>query len=683
MAPPESGGGGRDADPSADLDLNSDLDTLADLEPRSQRGPKRKPSLERLVSGVEYGWNPDGSRPGSPQDDSKIVSPARQDVGATPEAEVLRKASKASGDRGLHLPIAVRRSMSKKSGASDQGTGSRGPSPQWPDLRKGTNEISDGLTSGRNARNPRGTKESTFSTGSFLARRMGRGTKESAGSGIMDMARVLSFRPPSGRDESEASDGLSRRSADDDDDNMMDLNQPGIIPVTTICVTWIAISAATLLAMIYVYAFQMVSELESQSLEMSVAYARLHTAEVLQPLVAVTTGLDVAFRGGDVSNLSDYAGLMRVLTPHFTSYSSLRRVELADFGTYNGSVLFTTRYQLPGIEVLTDRDDCHMVPGKRGCAIQPLGVNDSTWYRAGYGEKAAARFWQGPEFLSERPHEAICDDLCYKPAYSFVSRILGGPEPSPTDPDATWSELLVKVTLDTDALQVIATKVEELSKGEAVLCTGTGEVLAASDQRLAMKVDEDTGDVRAALVWEMARPWAQVTDEYWIWRARRGQDRGTDGYTITAWTVDGTSNATAEVGQHVRLVLSIPTSAIVDDVLGPLVTVGIIVSVIPAVTIVIMTVVAAYFKLCKGKKAKGKGWKILQSRSRGSTKEGGGSSGSPTSRRTTKDLLGGLFPGGSRRTTKDYAAAFSPSRSRSGTMGSEGFEGRRSTRGSN
>jgi len=154
-----------------------------------------------------------------------------------------------------------------------------------------------------------------------------------------------------------------------------------------------------------------------------------------------------ALSGGTLASAWDYAGLLRLLAPHFEARPAMREVELAGPPeNFNGSVHVTPAYG-GGIELRTDRPDCAQVEcaqveGRRGCSVEVLGANGSDWYAHAWGignewyEVAPASFWEGPAFARTNPHEVICDELCWRPTYALVSRVAGGPTP-PADTTTT------------------------------------------------------------------------------------------------------------------------------------------------------------------------------------------------------------------------------------------------------
>jgi len=419
-------------------------------------------------------------------------------------------------------------------------------------------------------------------------------------------------------DEYSSADGSSLPSGQLD---TVDINKPGIIPSLTFICLWVGASSALLLAIVWVYAYEEIRKHEDLATEVAVAHARLHAAEVLAPAVAVVSAVNLAFKGHTIHSLGDYRGLMRILTPHFEARAWIREVELAAAPqSHLGSVHMASKAG-GGIELRTDRPDCSLVDGRRGCAVDLLDANASSWYVTGFGvgnewwKEAPSKFWEGPAFARENPHEVVCGDLCWLPTYAFVGMVPFGAayanmssvvegsgvgvkvlDEVPLSPPVP--KILVRAAMDATALQEVAVKAEELSRGEVMLCTSEGNLLAASDMADAIRVDAVSGLVQAAKVWEIDRPWASGITAAWIDKARADSSFVNDRYRISVWPLGGSRDATRSLGENLRVVLAVRGDAFLDSVLGPLLPWSIATGTTPAIILVLFTLLAAYFKCC-------------------------------------------------------------------------------------
>lgn len=428
---------------------------------------------------------------------------------------------------------------------------------------------------------------------------------------------------------------------------VVELNRTGIVPTLAFSSVWIGSSAVLLLMIVWFYAYVEVRKHEDLATVVAVDAARLHAAEVLAPAVALVTAANVAFQGAAVNSLSDYSGIIRFLRPHFNARASVAEVELAREGDF-GSVHVASVEN--GIELRTDRHDCILVVGRSGCTVDPLGANTSTWYKTGYGlDKdwwgvTPNSFWEGPNFMRRQPYEVVCENFCWHPTYSFIGRVAGGPpsEVNASDPsqiqatslDATNAfhstvgpnssnssdstaasaqptvppalrPVLVRVAMDSSALQDVARRAEELSRGQAFLCTTEGDVVAASDMAQAFHVIPATGHLRAAKVWELTQPWASDVTAYWVKKAKE-KDNGivSAGYRLSIFPLEGPSLATRSLGENLRIVIAVRVDAFYDPVLGPLLSFYIGIGGIPAILLVLATLIAGYLQWRASRKGK-------------------------------------------------------------------------------
>lgn len=389
---------------------------------------------------------------------------------------------------------------------------------------------------------------------------------------------------------------------------MVLLNQPHVLCVFCLICLWVLLAVLAILANIYQYAFVEIFKQEELAVEAAVEHARLRTCEALAPAVTVARALDLAFRRGNVVTLSDYSGLLRMLAPHFAATTDLLEVELADPPGAVPPVLPGSAIVSPsrdgGVELRTDRGDCALVDGRRGCAMEPLGANESNWYNAGAALTPASNsawpvsyVWNGPTFVHYRPHEVICDDLCWLPSFSLVARVAGGPEGH----DDVSPPPIVRVSVDVKALQEVVRLTQAHSRGYAVVCSSDGVVLAAADMEDAVHVDLQNGTVTMVRVWEIDSSWAPAAKADFIASAPKQEDiREEGGRRITAWSLECLRNSTSLKGvEDLRLVLAVPKDAFIDELIGPLVPVAIGLTVAPF-AIVFLLMLHACCRECTG-----------------------------------------------------------------------------------
>lgn len=316
-----------------------------------------------------------------------------------------------------------------------------------------------------------------------------------------------------------------------------DLNRSGVIPVSVFVGLWTACACGVLFAMVYIYRFQEVLKSYQLAEESALAHARLVAADLLLPTVGAVDAVQASLAGGVLRDLSDYGTVLRILRPHFASRKILEEVELAAppnaSGISPGSVLLKRIGD--EVKLLTDRDDCEEVPGRRGC-IQTLSARTDDWYRDGFGIDKAwtyvppEQFWSGPLFIRVDKDLTVCPQLCWKPAFMFVKRatITGGPKAvisgiATSDQPATGSTLntvLVRVVVSAEIFQEVVDTAVSLSLGEAIVATANGDVVAAKDMSSAVLIDEETGNLQVNKVWEAKNRWAGAASEEMVSRGQ-------------------------------------------------------------------------------------------------------------------------------------------------------------------
>eukprot|EP00435_Cladocopium_sp_Y103_P045806 s1701_g13.t1 len=363
-----------------------------------------------------------------------------------------------------------------------------------------------------------------------------------------------------------------------------DLNRSGVIPVSVFVGLWTACACGVLFAMVYIYRFQEVLKSYQLAEESALAHARLVAADLLLPTVGAVDAIQASLAGGILSDLSDYGTVLRILRPHFESRKILEEVELAvppnASGISPGSVLLKRIGH--EVKLLTDRDDCEEVPGRRGCT-QTLSARTDDWYRDGFGIDKAwtyvppEQFWSGPLFIRVDKDLTVCPQLCWKPAFMFVKRatITGGPKAvisgiATNDQPATSSTLntvLVRVVVSAEIFQEVVDTAVSLSLGEAIVATASGDVVAAKDMSSAVLIDEETGNLQVNKVWEAKNRWAGAASEDMVSRGQQGIYAESGAYSVSVRRLEGPNDDALDLGSTLRLVLGTPIFAFMDPLL--------------------------------------------------------------------------------------------------------------------
>lgn len=362
-----------------------------------------------------------------------------------------------------------------------------------------------------------------------------------------------------------------------------DLNRSGVIPVSVFVGLWTACACGVLFAMVYIYRFQEVLKSYQLAEESALAHARLVAADLLLPTVGAVDAIQASLAGGVLSDLSDYGTVLRLLRPHFESRRILEEVELAvppnASGVSPGSVLLKRIGD--EVKLLTDREDCEEVPGRRGCS-QILSARTDDWYRDGFGIDKAwtyvppEQFWSGPLFIRVDKDLTVCPQLCWKPAFMFVKRatITGGPKAvisgiatSDQPTTSTLNTVLVRVVVSAEIFQEVVETAVSLSLGEAIVATANGDVVAAKDMSSAVLIDEETGNLQVNKVWEAKNRWAAAASEEMVSRGQQGVYAESGAYSISVRRLEGPNDDALDVGSTLRLVLGTPIFAFMDPVL--------------------------------------------------------------------------------------------------------------------
>jgi len=375
----------------------------------------------------------------------------------------------------------------------------------------------------------------------------------------------------------------------------LDVNRPGIFPVLIFTSLWVAAAASTLFAILWVYAYEEAKRFAEAAAEAAATHAHAHLAEVLAPALALSKSVGAGFESGAITSLSDYAGILRLLTPHFAAESALLEVELAEPRGYLGAVHIAPS-PTGGTTLLTDRDNCAELEGRRGCSLEPMYVNTSEWYKRLTSASVGQQFWEGPSFSRQRTDSLMCSDFCWHSAYALAEVIKIGDGANQTQTGAA----ALRAAVATSAIQSVAATAGRLARGDGWLCRAEGEVIAAADMADALRVDSSTGDVSQARIWEINKPWAAAAQGDFLERATPSFSFLDSGVRISAWpvpvpsTTSGAANPMPSDPEAaaLRLVLAVRDSAFLDPVLGPFIEFGVLLSILPMACIVLLTLVS-------------------------------------------------------------------------------------------
>lgn len=414
----------------------------------------------------------------------------------------------------------------------------------------------------------------------------------------------------------------------------VEMNRTGIIPFLTFSVIWAFGAGGVLFLLVYFYAYGEVLKQENLAVKVAASKGRHAAALALNPAVHVAAAVQTALSVGTYAGMSDYAGLMTLLTPHFAAQPLLREVQLA-IQQDPGSVLVTLSeataqsslsrsfdYTPVELVIQTDRSDCTSVPGGRGCTTQPFFASMQDWYINGFGIGSRVdfvpptSFWVGPNFLRSHRYDVTCSSLCWLPGYSSVGKVQVKPLPlvvpgcgpgcaatapgNNTQATPSMPAILVRAALDAVLLQPAIATVESISRGEACIATVNGEVIAARDMAKVQTVDHSTGQVRATLAWEFARPWASALTQQFVNKADSGNTvLTTGGYRVSAWPIAGTTTGTDLLAQNLRVIIAVPGNAFMDPVLGQLVMAGLVVALSPFALLGLFMIISIYLRFCR------------------------------------------------------------------------------------
>jgi len=410
------------------------------------------------------------------------------------------------------------------------------------------------------------------------------------------------------------------------DPGYFDLNRSGVIPTAIFAGVWTTAASIVLFAMVYIYRFQEVLKSYQVAEEAALAHAQLQAADLLLPAIAAVDSIRAAMSGGVLRDLSEYDTIHRLLQPHFRGRGILEEIELAAPPTETpGSVLLKRISPDGDIAVLTDREDCHLVAGMRGCSAAALSAATGDWYKDGFGiDKPWSyvppdQFWRGPLFIRDRKDLAVCPTLCWKPAYMFVKRARagGGPQtvityhdgiPEPAEEPASnattdLTEVLVRVVMSSAIFQDLVASAAALSRGEAILATSNGDVIASADMASAVKIDMDTGNLVVGKVQEASTNWARDISEELVSNGAKGRYAESGAYTLTVRRVEGPNGDPLNLGETMRLVMGTPIFAFMDGTLFTLTWPSCGVSAAPAVALAFAVIFACFRRRRKKQQA--------------------------------------------------------------------------------
>lgn len=415
----------------------------------------------------------------------------------------------------------------------------------------------------------------------------------------------------------ESDDGVRREpvmAAIKDEDEyygLVEVNSNGMLCTLCFSVLWVFGAAGMLLALTWHYVWVEVTDQANLAAKAAVDSGCLYTSEVLSPMTTLVKTLDLGFRGGQITAIGDYDGFRRVLEPFFEALPGLREVEMADTPEYlqyvtPGSIL-AVRHPSGGLEMRSDRGDCTMVPGRRGCTLEGLRANGSDWfeeckprYPHPWSPLPLLSIWSGPTFARNLWNEAVCDDICWSPTYSMAARLSGGRDPLfvSTHPRAydPYLSVIVRVTMEASVFTDVLRQVQIQSRGEAFICTDAGVVVAAVDMANSEMADPETGDIKMVKAWQFSSPWASGVDEAMV-SAGEGKTKTIGSFLVSAWKLESPHNATSTLGENLRIVVAIPSEAFADSVLTSLRWWFIATSAVPVVFIALATIITLYQRI--------------------------------------------------------------------------------------
>jgi len=169
---------------------------------------------------------------------------------------------------------------------------------------------------------------------------------------------------------------------------------------------------------------------------------------------------------------------------------------------------------------------------------------------------------------------------------------------STTTSTTLWPSLdivAVRAVISAKALQDVVSTAELLSKGEAILCTESGDVIAAADMSSAVSLDDESGELRVAKVWDAANQWASAVTEALVTEAEKGNYLESGDFSVTARKLEGPNGDALNLGEKLRIVMGTTTLSFMEPTLFSLTWFCCGVSATPA-AVMILAMLAAFFE---------------------------------------------------------------------------------------
>lgn len=397
---------------------------------------------------------------------------------------------------------------------------------------------------------------------------------------------------------------------------LVEVNSRIVLSLMAFSVLWAVTASALLLALTWHYVWIEAQAQADLAAGSAIDQGRLQASEVLSPATTLVKTLDLAYRG-EILNatepVTEYGKMLRMVEPFFQSTPYLFDVEIADgpefMPYYNPGSVLIGRTPEGGIEVRSDRGDCVLAPGGRACTLEPLRANGSAWYgnRIDFYPKAwnAAEMevaWLGPSFGRDLPHEAICDELCWRPTYSFAARISGNADPVFFGINRTYNpfrSMIARVTVEAAIFIDVLKQIQTQSSGEAFICTAGGTIVATSEMSEAMAADPETGAVKMLNAWQYPRGWAnEEVLSMQVVKAGDGESMIVGDQIVSVWKLKSPFNATAALEDSLRIVIAVPSGAFADSVLQSMRFWFIAVAAMPVVFLFAAAFVNIYTRFC-------------------------------------------------------------------------------------
>jgi hypothetical protein len=161
----------------------------------------------------------------------------------------------------------------------------------------------------------------------------------------------------------------------------------------------------------------------------------------------------------------------------------------------------------------------------------------------------------------------------------------------------------MEATLFLDTLRTVQVQ----TRGEAVITTDDGTVVASVDMALAQKADPNSGAIEMVKIWEFASNWAAGVSEEVV-RSGSGGTELHSGYLVSAWKMNNpfepnsTIGVMDDLGEKLRIVIAIHQDAFADAMIHSLRVWFIVVSMLPVAFIILMSIANLYYRFCVSNK---------------------------------------------------------------------------------